>query len=316
MTAISAPSDFPHILEADDTVQGLDSVLDWIRADRDALLATLGRIGAILFRGYPLGSPYDFDRFVEAFGLGVFTYQESMSNAVRTNVTPRVFTANEAPRTVDIYLHHEMAQTPLYPEKLFFYCEIAPESGGATPLCRSDIVARRLEQSQPDLFTNLERLGVRYSHTMPGTPDFASGQGRSWRDTLSVKTEQGAEDHLRALDYTWQWRDGGDLHVTTPTLPAIRRLEDGTPVFFNQLIAAFRGWSDARNDPSKSISYGDGDSISLDAMQSAIAIADEVTYDLHWKVGDVAIVDNFLVMHGRRRYVGERRVLASLAVSP
>ncbi|MEL7517687.1 MAG: TauD/TfdA family dioxygenase, partial [Pseudomonadota bacterium] len=31
-----------------------------------------------------------------------------------------------------------------------------------------------------------------------------------------------------------------------------------------------------------------------------------------WQPGDVALVDNFTVMHGRRPFEGKRRVLASL----
>ena len=313
MSLPSPPLDFPHILKGEKTQASLDSTLEWIRHARNDLTTKLGRMGAILFRGYPIHSPQDFDRFIQAFDFEVFTYEESFSNAVRTSVTPRVFTANEAPPTVDIYLHHEMAQTPLFPEKLFFYCEIAPKGGGATPLCRSDVVVHHLEKAEPDLVAALEERGVRYSHTMPKTPDFSSGQGRSWQDTLHVETREEAETRLRALSYTWEWRDDESLRVTTKTLPAIRKLQGGTRVFFNQLIAAFRGWKHEHDDPRRSICYGDSTPIPADAMQTAISIADDVTYDLQWQVGDIALVDNYLVMHGRRSYTGQRRVLASLA---
>ena len=66
-----------------------------------------------------------FDDFVAGFNLPNFAYDESLSNAVRHNRTPRVFTANEAPQEVEIFLHHEMAQTPYYPSHLFFFCEQA-----------------------------------------------------------------------------------------------------------------------------------------------------------------------------------------------
>ena len=47
-------------------------------------------------------------------------------------------------------------------------------------------------------------------------------------------------------------------------------------------------------------------------MQVAIDLSDALTFDLAWQNGDVALVDNFLVMHGRRPFSGQRRVLASL----
>ena len=100
--------------------------------------------------------------------------------------------------------------------------------------------------------------------------------------------------------------------MTTPCLPAVRALEDGRKVFFNQLIAAFRGWKDARNSAEKSICFGDGSAIDPADMAVAIALADELSFDIPWQAGDVALVDNFLVMHGRRPFEGERRILASL----
>ena len=42
------------------------------------------------------------------------------------------------------------------------------------------------------------------------------------------------------------------------------------------------------------------------------ALALELSFDTPWQTGDVALVDNYLVMHGRRPFEGERRILASL----
>jgi hypothetical protein len=117
---------------------------------------------------------------------------------------------------------------------------------------------------------------------------------------------------LAKLGYEWQWQADDALSVTTPVLPAIRRLEDGSHSFFNQLIAAFFGWKDARNDGQKVISFGDGSLIDSDAMAMAVAMAEDLTVDLQWQQGDVALLDNLRVMHGRRPFEGERRVLASL----
>jgi hypothetical protein len=95
-------------------------------------------------------------------------------------------------------------------------------------------------------------------------------------------------------------------------LPATRELGGGRRSFFNQLIAAYRGWKDARNDPSKSIAFGDGTPMDAAAAMTAAELADELAFDLRWQRGDVALVDNYVVMHGRRTFGGTRKVLASL----
>jgi hypothetical protein len=87
----------------------------------------------------------------------------------------------------------------------------------------------------------------------------------------------------------------------------------GRKTFFNQLIAAFRGWKDTRNDPAKAIRFGDGTSLDREAVQVAIDLADELAFDVPWRRGDAVLVDNVLTMHGRRTFRGSRKVLASLA---
>lgn len=290
----------------------VEESLVWLSANRQVLLDDLATHGALLFRGFGMSTDVEFDRFIQAFGLPNFTYADSLSNAVRRNRTERVFTANEAPPEVSIFLHHEMAQTPVFPAKLFFFCEHANMTGGATPLCRSDILLTQLTEQRPAFVAACEEKGVRYSNSMPVEDDLASGQGRSWRSTLSVENVSDAEAKLQALGYSWEWQSGEVLRVTSPALPAVRVLGDGRKVFFNQLIAAFRGWKDARNSTEKSICFGDGSPINPDDMAVAIALADALSFDTPWQAGDIALVDNFLVMHGRRPFVGERRVLASL----
>lgn len=111
---------FPLVYFCRDTDVNLEKACDWARKNSETLLQAAQRHGASLFRGFGLKTAEDFDAFVTAFGLPAFTYEDSLSNAVRVSRTPRVFTANEAPPNVQIFFHHEMAQTPFYPTRLFF----------------------------------------------------------------------------------------------------------------------------------------------------------------------------------------------------
>ena len=305
---------FPIVLACQQPAT-LDGATAWIAENRRQLCDRAALHGAILFRGFPLSGPEDFDRFVAAFDLPNFPYEDSLSNAVRVIKTPRVFTANEAPPTVTIFLHHEMAQTPIYPARLFFFCEQPAESGGATPLCRSDVLWDRLRTECPEFARNCESKGLKYSNVMPSQNDPTSGMGRSWQSTLRASTPKQAEERLKSLGYSWTWLEDGCLRVTTPVLPAVRRLADGRTSFFNQLIAAFQGWKDERNDPAKSITFGDGTPLDRDAVNVATRMGEELSFNVPWQRSDVALVDNFVTMHGRRTFTGTRKVLASLVAS-
>jgi alpha-ketoglutarate-dependent taurine dioxygenase len=306
---------FPYVLSCSDRGGSLEEVIDWLRRSKNELNSRLLEHGTILFRGFPLESDRDFDAFIAALEVPNFRYRDSLSNAVRTNRTERVFTANEAPADVTIYLHHEMAQTPVYPSSLFFFCEQAAETGGATPLCRSDVLLERLRKEVPRFVDDCALKGLRYSNVMPAANDMSSGMGRSWQSTLNCDSKEAAEKRLQELDYTSEWLEAGSLRVTTPVLPALRLLASGREAFFNQLIAAFKGWKDSRNDPSKAITFGDGSPLDKEAVLRAAAIADELSFDVCWQNGDVAWVDNFSTMHGRRSFSGTRKVLASLVAT-
>lgn len=303
---------FPLVLECRTLHPTWDSVSRWIAEHRQELTNRLSTVGVILFRSFPLTTAEDFDRFIAAFDWPNFPYEESLSNAVRVVKTPRVFTANEAPPDTTIYLHHEMAQTPIHPARLFFFCEQAAEAGGATPVCRSDILWQRLCEQEPEFAQACAQKGLRYTHVMPGENDLKSGMGRSWQSTLGVSSRPAAEDRLRDLRYEWEWLPDQSLQVTTPVLPAVRKLPDGRTTFFNQLIAAFAGWKVGTNQRRPPVMLGDGTPLNENSAHHAVALAEELAFDVVWQTGDVALVDNYLAMHGRRPFRGTRKVLASL----
>ncbi|KAL0415176.1 UNVERIFIED_CONTAM: Clavaminate synthase-like protein [Sesamum latifolium] len=125
----------------------------------DSLLHTHG---AILFRGFDsLATASDFNDVVEAFGYEELPYVGGA--APRTNVVGRVFTANESPPDQKIPFHHEMAQVPEYPSKLFFFCEVEPADGGETPIVLSHVVYERMKEKYPDFVEKLEKHGLVYT---------------------------------------------------------------------------------------------------------------------------------------------------------
>lgn len=305
---------FPRIfVPADDESADQSGLIGWMKESREEILADTTRHGAVAIRGFDTPDVDDFDAVVAALGLENFPYEKSLSNAVRINRTPRVFSANEAPPDVRIFFHHEMAQTPLYPKYIFFFCEVAAESGGATPLCRSDVLYQRLQDVCPAFADKCERDGLKYTNVMPGSDDPNSGMGRSWQKTLGVDSRDAAELRLAELGYSFAWQDDGCLRATTPTLPAVMEVSPGRKTFFNQLIAAYCGWSDDRNDPSKAIRHGDGSLLDADAVKTAVELAEALSYDHAWRAGDIVLLDNTVAMHARRPFRGTRKVLASLA---
>ena len=305
---------FPRVVINTEKITTIRQTSEWIKKHQAELEVELDTSGALLFRGFPITSAETFDAFSATFNYPSFTYKESLSNAVRINFTKRVFTANEAPKEIEIYLHHEMAQTPISPDKLFFFAKTTATTGGATPICRSDKLYGALKKADPKLARLFLDKGLKYTTYMPAHDNHASGQGRSWISTLSVNSKQEAENKLLELGYSWRWQSDGSLCAVTPVLPAVRTLQNGIQVFYNQLIAAYMGWPGVRENPSRSITFGDGSTIPTNSLELIVSLSTDFTYDLAWQDGDVALIDNKLTMHGRRPFSGirKRQILVAL----
>jgi len=307
---------FPSIIVNDGSITSLDQARSWISENLKILKKELSCSGALLFRGFPVTDAATYDSFFSAFEYKNFTYKESLSNAVRINYTDQVFSANEAPKHVEISLHNEMAQTPIFPNIISLFCEKTADSGGATVLCRSDVVYQKIAAAEPQLTAKLAEVGIRYTTIIPSGDNLDSAQGRGWQSTLSVETKDQAEEKLNSLGYRWEWQSDESLLAQTKVLPAIKSLDNGRQVFFNQIIAAYQGWAGVKENPSKGLCFGDGSEIPKHFLDTICAIAEETAYHLMWQNGDVAVVDNHIAMHGRRPYGGDsvRRVLVVLGL--
>ena len=89
---------------------------------------------------------------------------------------------------------------------------------------------------------------------MPFEDDNTSAIGRSWRSTFLCETKDQAEDAMRKIGTTWEWLANDELKTTTVMVPALKTdPRTGTSMFINAMVAAYTGWIDSRNDPTKAV---------------------------------------------------------------
>jgi len=315
----------PHVLQWESPEKGETSdATQWLQKNRAVVDAALSDAGAVLFRGFPLKTAEDFDAFVRAFSdYEDLPYEESLSFAVRLQVTGRVCTTNEG-KTGGQVFHHEQAQTPFWPSKIFFFCETPADEGGATAVCPSDAVLARLAERHPQFVADAEAKGVKYTAYMAASNDASKGAGRSWKSFFGCDSVAAVEARMAELGYTWQWLENETLRCTSPALPAVRVAPGPAArrVFFNQLVAQIANATDFHDRSGaegkvedvleKYITFGDGSKMDAKILNEAKQLCEDVAVEMVWQPGDVALLDNYLVMHARRAFEGKRRVLASL----
>ena len=66
-------------------------------------------------------------------------------------------------------------------------------------------------------------------------------------------------------------------------------------------------------DLPRNVYFGDGEAIGADDIAAVAAAHSQAIVSFPWQVGDVLLVDNMLVSHGREPYSGERRVVVAMS---
>ncbi|XP_021667809.2 clavaminate synthase-like protein At3g21360 [Hevea brasiliensis] len=304
---------FPSVLSPNTSFSfpsSVSSLTGSIKTETPYLDSLLHKTGAILFRGFPINTASDFNNVVEAFGFEELPYIGGA--APRTNVVGRVFTANESPPDQKIPFHHEMAQVPEFPSKLFFFCEVEPGSGGETPIVLSHIIYERMKERYSDFVERLEEHGLIYNRVLGEDDDPSSPIGRGWKSTFLTEDKSVAAERAAKLGMKLEWLEDGVKTKMGP-IPAVKYDKSrNRKIWFNSMVAAYTGWEDARNDPKKAVTFGDGKPLPVDIIYDCLKILEDESVAIPWQKGDFLLIDNWAVLHARKSFNPPRRVLASL----
>lgn len=261
--------------------------------------------GAVMFSGFDILCGEEWASVMYKSGIHEMPYiggaavRKLIVGNEQTTPGLQVVTTNESPPSEPIPFHHELAQTPNPPDHICFYCADNKATGGATPLIRSDMVYDYLNGKYPDFMKQIEELGVKYHKVAPEEDDPSSALGRSWKSMYGVSTKEDAEKAAGEQGSTIEWQENGDGKVVTAKLPAVRVSSNGSKSFFNQIIAAYTGWIDKRNDPKKAVTFGDGTPLPHEVLDDCAQFMKDNAMAARWDTGKFIIVDNSVTYHSR-----------------
>lgn len=300
---------FPIVLSPNPKISKAVQLTEAIKANRAWLDSLLHQSGAVLFRGFHVSTASDFNDVVESSGYEDFSYGVGGAGS-RTKVVGRVYTANEAPPDQDIPFHHEMSHAPVFPSKLFFFCEIEPGSGGETCIALSHVIYEKMKQKHPKFIEEMEQKGLIYSRVLGEESDPSSPVGRSWKATFMTDNKSVAEETAAKLGMKLEWIEGG-VRVMIGPMAGFRFDESRQrKVWFNGVAGGFK--DKLNDDPSKGVMFSDGTPLPVDVASDCRKILDDECFTLQWRKGDVLLLDNSAVLHARRPLTMlPRRVLAS-----
>ncbi|KAK1434158.1 hypothetical protein QVD17_11076 [Tagetes erecta] len=300
---------FPIVLTPNTNITKPVHLTEAIKANITWINSLLNQSGAILFRGFDVSSASDFNDVVQSSGYDDFSYGVG-GGGTRSKVIGRVYTANEAPPDQNITFHHEMAHAPVFPSKLFFFCEVEPGKGGETCIALSHVIYERMEQKHPKFVAEMEEKGLLYTRVVGDESDPLSPVGRSWKEVFMTDDKTEAEERAAKLGMKLEWIEGAVKVIIGPK-PGFRYDEvKKHKIWFNGVVGRFE--DKLNNDPLKAVVFSDGKPLPPNVADDCSKIFDEECVALQWRKGDVLLLDNLAVVHSRRPLITQpRRVLAS-----
>jgi alpha-ketoglutarate-dependent taurine dioxygenase len=284
----------------------------WAENNRELIETLVLRYGGILFRGFDVNTQSDFEQFANSLCPQLMHYLEGATP--RTQLSDKVYTSTEFPPEHSIALHNELSYVITWPMKIWFCCIQPATEQGETPIADVRNIFHRINPRIRERFIDKGWMLVR---------NFGDGFGLPWQRSFRSNDKAVVEEYCRHAQIEIEWKDNNRLR-TRQLRPAVAQHPvTGEMVWFNHVVfwhlsslePQFREsflseFSEA--DLPYSTYYGDGTPIENSVIAEIQEVYQQETIAFPWQKGDILMLDNMLVAHGRNPYSGPRKILTAM----
>lgn len=294
-----------------------DGQTDLLALDRAKLIEAYRETGALFLSGFH-ATVDTFERLSESLMTGLFTnrgaafsYGPFKRSTVNGNAT--VMTATGSRQDFPLPLHGEFYYFKHAPRMIWFYCEKPADTGGETTIGDGRAAMQALAPETADL---LRRRHVRYErHLNDG----------DWQVAFQSEDRDEVAAVCRERDTDVEWLGDGSLRTEYRCRAFVEDAEGrellvngilpialGEQVILSGQIAAISPEM-ARQRPALVVRWDDGSPIDAAVIKDMLAATTKVEVPVPAKAGDILVVDNTRVMHGRRASTAiDRKVLVRM----
>jgi alpha-ketoglutarate-dependent taurine dioxygenase len=285
----------------------------WAKTNLQLIEQQLLEYGAILFRNFQVERIAQFRDLAQVVSGELIRYNERA--APRIQVDDLIYTSTEYPPDQYIPLHHEMAYSHNWPQKIFLFCVEPAHQRGRTPIADGRRFIQMIDPAIKKRFIEKKILYIR---------NYGEGVDMPWQDAFQTGDRGAVEQYCSKARMEVEWRDGDRLRTRAIRHVIVTHPKTGETIWFNHahlfhlsnlepqvrdaLLSEFK-----EDELPRNVFYGDGSSIETSILDEIRELYNQIAVTFSWQKGDVLMLDNFLTSHGREPYQGPRKILVALA---
>lgn len=287
--------------------------IEWLQEQRDWIQQRIHQHGGILCRGFDWYSASEFKQIAQTLFPELLEYH--YQSTPRTRLGDKVYTSTEYPKHKEILLHSELSYSHEWPGFIMFFSIMVAATGGQTPIANNH---RIYEQIPAAIRNRFEQHGILYVR------NYHPGIDLSWQQVFQTSSKSEVESYCRQHSIRCIWLSDEVLRTEQVCQAALDHPLTKERVWFNQahLFHSSNATADERrllqnqfkeSDLPRQCYLGNGDAISENDLAVIRAVYAQEKRMFDWQRGDVMILDNMLMCHGREPFTGERKVIVAMA---
>ena len=286
-------------------------IADWAMNNREFFETNLRQHGAILLKGFKINSISEFEKVAGAISPGLFG---EYGDLPREGVSKKVYGSTPYPEDKAILFHNESSHLNRWPQKIFFLCLKVAESGGETPIVDCRNVYKMLS---PKLREKLEEKQLMYVR------NYVEDLDVSWQDFFHTNNKSEVESYCKnaKIEFEWLENNGFKTFKVRPAITTHPKTKE--KIFFNQIQLHHISYLDPAVRDSllsefgekrlpRNVYYGDGSPIEDSVIEEIGEVYEKAAINFPWQAGNMIMLDNMLIAHGRNPYVGERKIVVAM----
>ena len=265
-----------------------------LEIDREKIISLFKEYGILLFRGFTADTGI-FREFSNLFSNNFLDYAGGAFNRRVINDDKTILSVNDF--QTEIKLHGEMYYQKNIPLMLWFFCANPAAKNGETTVCDGRQFFAELSNSTKELFSQKQ---LKFTAKM----NQEEWQKKYKTDNVNELKEicQKNDTHLTIYE---------DQSILIQYIcPVVIPSRCGKyQIFINSLLPGMQLNPDLWK-------FDDNSKIPDELMKELNGIAERITTNIDWQKGDILMIDNTRVMHGRRAFTDETREIYIRLCSP